>query len=109
MLVEMREYSLVPGSVKDFVKTYEEKGWSIQSAVLGNCVGWYTTEVGDLNGIVHLWSYRDIEDREKRRELLSANPQWLEFLTLIRPFLRSTQNRLLRPASFAIPRRVEHL
>lgn len=102
-LVELREYSLPPGAAKPFLSIYEARGWPIQSHILGTCLGWYSTDVGDVNGLVHLWAYADAQDRDTRRQRLSENPSWNSFLAEVRPYLVSMRSRLLRPASFTPP------
>ena len=44
-----------------------------------NTMGYYTTEVGELSHVVHMWQYRDMADREGRRAALEADPRWLAY------------------------------
>ena len=46
---------------------------------LGAPLGYYTTEVGDVNEVVHIWQYADAADRERRRAALESDPQWLAY------------------------------
>ena len=66
MIVEMRIYTVKPGAVGEFMKIYEQHGLQIQLEILGNLVGWYTNEVGDINEVIHMWGYDSFEDRIKR-------------------------------------------
>ncbi|MGB0091357.1 MAG: NIPSNAP family protein [Solirubrobacteraceae bacterium] len=101
MIVEMREYTLHPGKVPEYLKLYEHEGLEIQREILGRMVGYYSTEVGpSLNQVVHMWAYDSFEDRVQRRARLAANPSWQAYVQKIRPMLVEQRNRVLRPAPF---------
>jgi hypothetical protein len=100
MIVEERIYTLRPGSVPEWFKAYESEGLKIQLGHLGNMVGYYTTEVGDLNLIVHMWAYENFEDRLKRRAALGADPAWRAYVGKVFPLLLDQKNRILNPAPF---------
>lgn len=103
MIVDHRTYSLHPGRLPDYLALYEREGLPVQSRHLGAPLGWYVTEVGDVNGIVHLWGYADMEDRARRRAAMQADPDWQAFLRVASPHLASMSNRILRPAPFFRP------
>ena len=63
MIIDMRTYTLVTGSVQRYLDLYEKEGLEIQKGILGNLVGYYTTTTGELNQIVHMWGYSDPVDR----------------------------------------------
>ena len=46
MIVEERIYTLYPGKAKVWMDTYEKYGLKIQSEILGNMVGYFSTEFG---------------------------------------------------------------
>ena len=41
---------------------------------LPHMVGYYVTEVGTLNMIVHMWAYESLDQREKCRAAMSGRP-----------------------------------
>lgn len=97
----MREYTLRAGTVAGYLELYEREGLAIQREILGQLVGYYTTEVGPaVNQVVHLWAYESFEDRSKRRARLAKHPGWQAYLEKMRPMLVAQCNRLLRPAPF---------
>ena len=67
MIVEQRTYTLKPGATADYLKAYENEGFAIQEPILGRLVGWYTTDCGPLNQIVHMWAYDAYAERDRRR------------------------------------------
>lgn len=79
MIVDLRTYTIRVGAIRSFLALYAREGLQVQRKHLGEPVGYYTTEVGDLNQVVHIWQYADAADRERRRAALEADPQWLAY------------------------------
>jgi len=101
MIVEERIYDLNNGCTADYVRLAEKEGIAIQRPILGNLAGYYTTEIGPLNQIVHLWAYEDLEDRARRRAKLMADPEWQKYIPNLRPLVRQMQNKILLPLAFS--------
>jgi hypothetical protein len=99
MIVEERCYVLhATVTVNDYLEVLRRDGLEIQRQTLGGLVGYFTTEVGELNAIVSLWEYPSFEERRRRRDALAANPAWQRYLEQVRPMIRSMNNRLLNRA-----------
>jgi len=103
MLVELRTYTTHPGKWRDYLALYEAEGLEIQKRILGRMVGYYRTETGALNQIVHLWAYTDMNEREQRRAALAAEPQWKAYVAKMLPLLQNQESKILVPASFFTP------
>ena len=104
MIVEERIYDLHPNSAGKFAAHFEREGIAIQRPILGRLIGYFTTEIGPLNQVVHLWGYEDMEDRARRRAILIANPVWQEYVAKnIQPLLVRMQNKILVPMPFSPP------
>ena len=97
MIVEERIYMLKPGTLPQYRALYLAEGRDIQIATLGNLVGYYFTEVGMQNQVVHLWAYDSFEERENRRSKLFQEPQWLSYIEKVRPLVEKQENRILKP------------
>ncbi len=98
MIVEQRRYSLKIGCVPEYLSLYETEGFSIQKPILGHLVGYFSTEIGALHQIVHLWAYRDLADRAERRARLGADLGWQAYIKKVAPLQISQQNEILMPA-----------
>ena len=101
MIVEQRTYTLHPGTVPEYLRHYQAEGLAIQRSILGNMVGYFYTEIGPLNQIVHMWAYQDLADRGRRRATLQADPEWRAYTAKVRPFLMSQETKILIPAPFS--------
>lgn len=100
MYVDERIYSLHPGKVPVFLKLYEEQGKEVQLRILGKMVGYYVTEFGPLNQIVHMWGYDSLDDRIVRRKKLLASEEWQSYARQMQPLVHHVENKLLIPAPF---------
>lgn len=98
MIVEQRRYSLKTGRVGEYLSLYENEGFAIQKPILGRLVGYFSTDIGFLHQIVHMWAYRDLADRAERRARLAAEPTWQAYVKKVRPLQISQQNEILIPA-----------
>ena len=98
MFVEQRIYTLVPGGTAEYVKVYEECGREVQERILGDMLGYYVREVGELNQLVYLWRFESMDERTRRRAALLADPDFKTFRAKIRHLLLKQENSLLVPA-----------
>jgi NIPSNAP protein len=101
VVIDERTYTLRPGAVPEYFRRYEEEGLAIQVPILGNLIGYFSTEAGTLNQVVHLWGYADLADRAERRSRLAADERWRAYLETIYPLIVTMENRLLIPAPFS--------
>ena len=101
MIDEERSSPSYCGNAPHYVKMYEEEGLAIQRPILGTLVGYFTTETGELNQVVHLWAYEDVADRAARRAKLLADPRWQEYAKKVPPLVLTQQNKILVPTQFS--------
>ena len=101
MIVEERTYSLNIGAVPKYLEQYEAEGLAVQRPILGRLVGYFSTEIGPLHQIVHLWAYKDLAERSERRARLMADPRWQAYALKTRPLQISQENKILIPAPFS--------
>lgn len=103
MLVEERTYTTHPGKWRDYLALYEAEGLAIQRRILGRMVGYYHTDSGELNQIVHLWAYEDLVERAERRGRLLQDPGFKAYVARMLPLLQRQSSRILVPAPFFQP------
>ena len=101
MIVEERTYTLEVGKVAEYMRLYEEEGLAIQTRILPRMIGYFSTEVGTLNQVVHLWAYQDLDERARKRAELVADEEWRAYVAKVRPLILHQENRILVPASFS--------
>jgi len=101
VIVEQRTYTLPHGGTEPYLARYEEKGLPLQMRHLGRLLGFFVTEIGPLNQVVHLWAYDSHADREARRAALEADPAWQEFRRGNVGTFVAQETRILRATRFS--------
>jgi hypothetical protein len=104
MILEVRTYTAqTGGGTARWLEHYEKYGLPPSKRHLGQLVGFFTSEIGPLNQIVHMWRYESLADRETRRAALYADPDWQFFLKngpQPSPLI-SQESKILVPTSFS--------
>ena len=103
MIVELRTYTVRPLRAGDFLALYERLALPMQKEHLGHLIGFFVTEVGPLNQVVHLWAYADQAEREQKRDAMQRDPQWQAYLKMNTEagYMQSMENHILRSTSFS--------
>ncbi|WP_243772219.1 NIPSNAP family protein [Burkholderia anthina] len=101
MLYELRTYTIAPGRTQEYIRHFEKEGLPIISRY-ATLIGWWHTEIGTLNQVVHIWAYESLDDRMKHRAALFEDPDWIEkFISKGSPMLINQESKILVPASFS--------
>src|SRR5215211_1198460 len=96
MIYELRTYTIRTGGLADQVKAASTLSREIRGDNYGKLEGYWSTEIGPLNQVMHLWSYSDLNERTRLRGELAKNPRWnTEYIPLIRGLLVRQDIRLL--------------
>jgi len=101
MIIEQRTYTLHPGKMAEYQRIYEAEGVELQKRILGRLVGYFTSESGVLNQLIHMWAYDDMMDRHTRRAALQAEPQWQGYLAKVLPLIQIQHSQILTPTKFS--------
>ena len=85
MIIDYRAYTFRPGSIPTFYEMFEKEGLEPQQRILGNFLGMYRTDVGNVNEVIHMWGYENSGEKERRRKELYKDPGFSDFVRLRRP------------------------
>jgi len=98
MIHELRTYTVKQGTATEMAKTAGTVGRGIRGDNYGKLEGYWVSEIGHLNQLMHLWSYADLNERARLRAELGKNARWTgEYLPLTRGNLIRQEVRLLNP------------
>ena len=103
LFVEHRTYTFRPGTMARWLKKYEADGLPLQKKHLGRPLGFFTTEIGNLHQVVLLWIFDSLDDRDRRRTAMSADPEWQKYMEEIWAMnaIEAQESKILRPTSFS--------
>jgi len=101
MIVEERIYRIRNGRMGRYLQLVREEGLAIQQPILGQLGGYFSSEIGSLSHVTHLWACADFEDRTRRRQQLADDPRWQAFLPKLSENIEQAENRILLPTDFS--------
>lgn len=101
MVYEMRTYTLKIGKTHEYLRHFEEIGLPLITKY-AKLVGYWYTEIGELNQIIHIWAYENMEQRAQARKALYSDREWLEkFIPVAMTLLEKQENKILYPTNFS--------
>lgn len=101
MIYELRTYDVRPGLMADYLKLFNEVGMPVRQEQ-NNLVGFWFSEFGVLNRVVHIWKYDSLEHRSSVRAALMLDPRWAgDFLPRAMSMLDRMESVILNSASFS--------
>jgi hypothetical protein len=102
MIHEFRTYDLKPGSIAAYIERVSDV--IEERKKLSPLVGYFYTEVGRLNRVLHVWQYDSVEHRDKMRAKAVAGGNWPpKTMDLI----EHQYSEIFVPASFLPPLDIE--
>jgi NIPSNAP len=96
MIIEMRTYTMQPGSIATVEQRFGE-ALPARTKVSPLAAFWHT-EVGPLNRIIHVWPYEDLGERTRLRAEATKLQGWPPN---IREFVVDQQSEIFVPAPFS--------
>lgn len=93
-LYEYRVYSLQPEHFPAFMKLTNES--MHMRTAHSKLLGYFLSEIGGVNEVVHLWEYDSLPARQQVREALVKDSAWMEgYMAKMRPMLQRQENSLM--------------
>lgn len=100
-LVNLRYYTIAPRKMGEFLEVFDRLAMPVLIETLGAPIGFYTSAVGPLNQVVHLWAYRDMTDMEARWAARDSHPDFPAYLKASAHLVVAQEDRLLKAASLS--------
>ena len=98
MIYEFRTYTTPAGKAPLLAKYSAEIARPIRGDNYGKLEGYWLTEIGPLNQVMHLWSFDDLNHRQERRAALGQNDRWNnDYLSKALPLILRQDIRLMAP------------
>ncbi|RKO97752.1 hypothetical protein CXG81DRAFT_30432 [Caulochytrium protostelioides] len=94
-IYELRSYLLKPGRLLEW-ETEWRRGLVARSRFAQPVGGWFS-QLGELNYVHHMWSYRDLQARKENREAAWSVPGWAETVHQTVPLMVKMEANILRP------------
>ncbi len=101
MIYELRTYQLVVGGLPEYLELARTKILPCIAEHGIAPVGFWHTEIGQLNEVVHLWAYADLNERQAKWGAWARDPRRAEVLARLRAIVVSQSNKILSPTEFS--------
>jgi len=100
-IYEERIYEIQPGRLGEYLQRYKELGYDVQTKHLGRPIGYFVSEIGDLNLVIQLRRYVSHADRDCRRAAMESDPDWIHYRK-VNSLQISQKNRILKSQEFCL-------
>ncbi len=97
-LVDHRVYTIALRKMPEFLEVFNRLAMPVLLETLGNPVGMYVSLVGPQNQFIHMWSYQDLADYERRSRARDSHPDFPAYLTGSGHLITAQETRLIRMA-----------
>ena len=101
MIVDVRTYTMVPRKLNGYVELFEKLALPVTKRHGLELLGYYTSQIGALNQVVHVWKYDSLAALEKKRNARDADPDWAKFLSQTEGYVLLQEDKIMKPASFS--------
>ncbi|WP_271408342.1 NIPSNAP family protein [Pseudomonas sp. Q1-7] len=99
-VVDHRIYTIRPRAMGEFLELFDRLAMPVLLRHLGPPLAFYTSSIGPLNQVVHLWGYDSLADFEKRSLARDRDPAFAPYLTATTGLVLAQETRIIRPVHF---------
>ena len=101
MIYDMRTYDLNPGALQAYMDAVREVALPLREYYGIKLAGWYYTDIGKLNRVVHIWAYRDYTHFDQARQAVRSDPRWVdEYLPRVKGLVVRQQDQIMLASDF---------
>jgi len=101
MIADVRTYTIVPRRMNEYVGLFEAHGLPVAQRHGLTLAGYFISQIGALNQVVHIWTYDSLADFEAKRAARDADPAWGAYLAKTAGMVTAQEDKVMRPASFS--------
>lgn len=97
----MRTYDIAMGKTPEYMAAVREIALPVRESYGVKLAGWYYTDIGALNKVVHIWAYRDFAHFEEAREAFRTDERWVnDYIPRVKGIVLRQENQIMRASEF---------
>ncbi|MDE2718274.1 MAG: NIPSNAP family protein [Chloroflexota bacterium] len=101
MIYDMRTYDIAMGKTPEYMAAVREIALPVRETYGIKLAGWYYTDIGALNKVVHIWAYRDFAHFEEAREAFRTDERWVnDYVPRVKGIILRQENQIMRASDF---------
>lgn len=97
MIFERRAYTMEPGHVPAFDKAQTDRGFDLVKPYMERLVGYFSTESGPVDQVVHIYRYDSLDDWNVRLRGMYGVPELTPYFVNTRKIVRHQVNGFFEP------------
>jgi hypothetical protein len=101
MIYELRTYQLKVGALTEYLALAESKLLPALAEHGIKPMGFWYTEIGPLNEVVHLWAYGDLNERQQKWLKWKQDSRRAEYMKALGQLISGQSNKILSPTAFS--------
>ena len=97
----MRTYDIAMGKTPEYMAAVREIALPVRETYGIKLAGWYYTDIGALNKVVHIWAYRDYAHFEEAREAFRTDERWVnDYVPRVKGMILRQENQIMLASDF---------
>ena len=101
MIYDMRTYDIAMGKTPEYMAAVREIALPVRESYGVKLAGWYYTDVGALNKVVHIWAYRHYAHFEEAREAFRTDERWVnDYVPRVKGIILRQENQIMLASDF---------
>ena len=97
----MRTYDIAMGKTPEYMAAVREIALPVRESYGIKLAGWYYTDIGALNKVVHIWAYRDFAHFEEAREAFRTDERWVnDYVPRVKGIVLRQENQIMLASDF---------
>ncbi|GGU73586.1 NIPSNAP family protein [Pseudomonas laurentiana] len=99
-IVDHRIYTIRPRGMAEFIEVFDRLAMPVLLKHLGAPLAFYSSCIGPLNQVVHLWGYDSLDDFEKRSAARDRDEAFATYLQASAHLILAQETRIIKPVHF---------
>ena len=99
-IVDLRIYTIRPRGMPEYLRLFEELALPAAIRHWGSPLGFYTSQIGPLNQVVHLWGFDSLDAMQRGRDAIAADPDFAKYAELTTGLVVAQEDRIIAPVAF---------
>jgi len=101
MIYNVRTYNCIPRMLNKYVDIFEKYAMPVNNKHGFNLIGYFISDIGPQNQIVHIWEYKDLNEFNEMRKKRTADPAWSDFRERTAGMVASQEDKIMNGSNFS--------
>jgi len=95
-IIDMRTYTIKPRRLQEYIDLFDRMAIPMLLRHYGPPLGYYISDSGVLNQVIHLWRFDSLADMEAKRAARDKDPDFAPYLRESADLVAHQESRILK-------------